>query len=126
MGLQQKLLATKSKISSESKSLADLKGEAAPMDDAGNAPPGQDALAQGMRKRDKTKEFFGKMTSAVMDISAKAGINKDKRISELGVHIERDSHQVEVLENLIACARTVFSATEINAFLETKVAGCLH
>merc|ERR1719506_1575499 len=116
--LQQKVLATKSKIQQDSNSLASLRGEAAPPPEDAASPTGAaDALAQSMRKRDKTKEFFGKMSSAVMDVGAKIGVNTDKRVSALLSMIEQDKHEVDTLESLIDAARTVFSATEITTFL---------
>jgi len=119
--LQQRLLAARHKISIDSASLASLRGEATPS----NADASPMASSVDMRKRDKTKEFFGKIKSTVCDVAAKSGLNKDKRMAELADSIERDSQECVVLEAFIDAVRTVFSATEITAFLETKVAGCM-
>jgi len=127
-GLQRRLQELGRHIHQAKSSLADLKGESPSRvgDPSGPGASLEASLAEGMRKRDKTKQFFGNIATGVMDISAKAGINKEKRIAELTTQIEKDSLEVALAEEFLAAARTVFSATEIKSFLTVKAQGCMH
>merc|ERR1712217_365936 len=109
--LQITLSTTRSKLQSDTASLAKLKGDPHAQDDSSwtSTPETPDAA---QRKRDKVKNFFGNGMSSGQDFMAQAGGNKEKRINELSQSIEKYTEDIKVLEAFIQAARTVCSSSE--------------